>query len=472
MAVQARRAAQPLPGQPEDHRLLVKRRVPRGEPGAPERPADRLLLRLPDGERAAEHECEQGQGPGGEHDRPLSGGALLAGLPSLRSRLSPADPRGPGRRRLGRCPPARLRRRTRGVGGIPGQGEPRQGLRPPRALAGLAHAARPAAPRDRVAPRRSAPAHLRAAARRQRDRPQGAADRRGLPVRARMRRSGRDGLRDRVVDVQRDAALQRALRARARLRRQRVRVPDRAGLRDPVHEPGLAVHQRALAAPDLPAQRAVPRAARCAAGRDVRRTAAVGTHPLAPAPGPLHRSLRATRRGQRADARAHRRSEASQRRAGPDLGPAPLRRQHRARQPGRRRRTPGAGVPRGRDRRWREAPDAPGDAAQLLPRERPARSPLRAGPDTRGARRRGPPRPAAGGLHRGRAASATRPDRAVPHGHRPVPAAPREAEPHRGARAPQGWAHRAVRAPSARLLSAPRRIRTGLPAGSRREYCA
>ena len=142
--------------------------------------------------------------------------------------------------------------------------------------------------------------------------------------------AGRDRLRDRLVDVQRDAAPQRTLRPGARLRRQWLRLPGRPRLRGPVHQPGLAgLNARTPLRPTCEASGS--RAARRAARGDLRRAAAFGADPLAPAPGPLFRSLRETRRRERAHARAHRRSAAAQPRAGPHLGTASGRREHRAR---------------------------------------------------------------------------------------------------------------------------------------------
>ena len=119
---------------------------------------------------------------------------------------------------------------------------------------------------DRSAGRAPA-ARVGAPARRQRDRAQGArtsaATSRTSP-RARARARSAASI---AWSTFNETPPRLPLRPRAGRGHERPRLPGRAGLRGPLHQPGVARRERARAALDLPAQRAVPgrhrRAARC-----------------------------------------------------------------------------------------------------------------------------------------------------------------------------------------------------------------
>ena len=183
------------------------------------------------------------------------------GMPRLRAGLPPADDRldlHRDDRAARRGPQDRLRRRPRGVARVPRRAQRRARRRPHRPLAGDRDAAPAHARRGRRQARGAPAAGLRAAARGQRRRAQGQARRGRLRQRPRLHVAGADRLRRRVLDLQRAASAQHALRQGAAERHDRRRAARRPGLRGPVHEPRLARRQRAAAAHDVPADRGVP----------------------------------------------------------------------------------------------------------------------------------------------------------------------------------------------------------------------
>ena len=203
----------------------------------PPRPAarDRLLLRLPDRQRAAGRERrpqDRGRAAG---RRKAAGLALLADLPAVRAgvpaahaRRDPA-PRDPARR----CA-ARLPRCAKRVARVPTPSQPRPRRGPDRPLPGHLHAEGAGAARDRPQARCAPPARVGPAARRQRARAQGTRPGRRLPQHPCLPGRDPDRLRRRLLRLQR-----RAL-AGCPLRTRHDRLPGRR--RQPGDQPG-ALHQ-------------------------------------------------------------------------------------------------------------------------------------------------------------------------------------------------------------------------------------
>ena len=167
-------------------------------PARRSKPQDRLLLRLPDGQRPARAVRDPRRRSRGPLDRALPGLALRRHLPDLRPRLPPGDARRADHRPAAR-PRAGVPRRPRRLAHVPAAPQPRPRRRPRRPLPGLVRPAPPDPRGDRRQAQRAAPAGLRAAARRQRGGRARPGPGRRLRPRARLPRAPPDRLRRRVL---------------------------------------------------------------------------------------------------------------------------------------------------------------------------------------------------------------------------------------------------------------------------------
>ena len=143
------------------------RQLDRRERAQREEPEDRLLLRLPDGQRPEDDQRDPADRPGGDGGRDIPGGALLADVPGVGAGVPPGHARGHrGSQEIhARSADQRLQEHASGVARVPGEAQQGPRVRADRPFAGLVPAPQAGRGGDRQAARREAPARVRGAAR-------------------------------------------------------------------------------------------------------------------------------------------------------------------------------------------------------------------------------------------------------------------------------------------------------------------
>ena len=215
LALQAGAAREPVCIEPDDHRGRRRRDAHGRVERAGRRPRDRLLLRVPDRERADHRERQPPRRPGRDRRRGRAGGPLLAGLPRLRTDVPPSNHRRPLQPQR-RARQHRVQRRALGLEGLPRPVQRRARRGAHRPFAGLLHPAAPHLDLRRPRPVGPQPRGVGDPARRQRGRARGQRRGRRLPSSRRVQERVADRLRDRVLVVRPHTARQQSVRPRAK----------------------------------------------------------------------------------------------------------------------------------------------------------------------------------------------------------------------------------------------------------------